>query len=148
MTQRFDGAITTPDDEIPDQTVVPEPERPARPVLVELASAILIVGGITAIVGWVGAQLAGAGAPASAGLLPLIIVALNLGAIATGVAIRRGRYWRVCINVVAVAIFLYLTAFPNPIAIFYAVLETVVLYALFHHREWFDWKPAAGSGAS
>ena len=107
MTQRFDGAITTPDDEIPDQTVLPEPERPARPVLVELASAILIVGGITAIVGWIGAEVAGAGAPASAGLVPLVVVALNGIAIATGVAIRRGRYWRICMNIVAIAIFLY-----------------------------------------
>ena len=148
MTQRFDGAITTPDDEIPDQTVVPAPERPPRPVLVELASAILIVGGITALIGWLGAQLVGAGAPASAGLLPLIIVALNVVQIVTGMAIRRGRYWRISINVVAVAVFLYLTAFPNPIALFYAVLDTVVLYALFHHRQWFDWKPAAGSDAS
>jgi hypothetical protein len=145
MTQRFEGAVTTPDDEIPDPTVVPEPERQPRPVLVELASAILIVGGITGLVGWLGAQLVGAGAPASAGLLPLVFVALNVVQIVTGVAIRRGRYWRICINVVAVAVFLYLTAIPNPIAMFYAALGTVVLYALFHHRQWFDSKPAADS---
>lgn len=30
MTQRFDGAITTPDDEIPDHTVVPEPDALIR----------------------------------------------------------------------------------------------------------------------
>ena len=78
MTKRFDGAITTPDDEISDQTVVPEPERPPRPALVELASALLIVGGITALVGWLAAEVAGRGAPASAGLLPAIILGLNV----------------------------------------------------------------------
>jgi hypothetical protein len=148
MTHRFDGAITTPDDEIPDQTVVPEPERPDRPVLVELAAAILIVGGITAIVGWLGAEIVGAGAPADAGLLPAIILGINVIVIATGVTIRRGRYWRLCINIVAIAIFLYLTAFPNPIAMFYVALDGVVLYALIHHRAWFDWKPPVDSGAS
>ena len=66
----------------------------------------------------------------SAGLLPAIIVGLNLVAIATGVAIRRGRYWRLCINLVAIAIFLYLTALPNPIAMFYVALDVVVFYAL------------------
>ncbi len=145
MTQRFDGAITTPDDEIPDQTVVPEPERSARPILVELASAILVVGGITAILGWLGAEIAGRGAPADAGLLPAIIVGLNVVAIATGIAIRRGRYWRLCINIVAIAIYVYLTAFPNPIAMFYVALDAVVFYALIHHRAWFYWKPATES---
>ena len=147
MTNRFEGAITTPDEDIADQTVVPEPERPPRPALVELAAAILIVGGITAIIGWLGAEIAGRGAPASAGLLPAIVVGLNLVAIATGVAIRRGRYWRLCINLVAIAIFLYLTALPNPIAMFYVALDVVVFYALLRHRAWFYWTPAAESEA-
>jgi hypothetical protein len=147
MAKRFDGAITTPDGEIADQSVVPEPERPPRPALVELASALLIVGGITAIVGWLAAEVAGRGAPASAGLLPAVIVGLNVVAIATGVAIRQGRYWRICINIVAIAIFLYLTALPNPIAMFYVAMDAIVFYALIHHRSWFFWKPEPESDA-
>ena len=59
---------------------------PVRPVLVELASALLIVGAITALVGWVGAQILNVGVAANAGLLPAIFVALNVAAIAMGIA--------------------------------------------------------------
>jgi hypothetical protein len=121
MSQRFEGATTTPDDEIPDSSVVPEPERPPRPVLVELGSAILIVGGFTAILGWLGAQIAGATIPADAGLLPAIV---------------------------AVAIFLYLSAFPNPMAVFFGFLDTIVFFGLIRHRAWFEWKPPEASRAS
>lgn len=145
MSQRFNGALTTPDDEIPDSSVVPKPDRPPRPVLVELGSAILIVGGITAIVGWLGAQISGAGIPADAGLLPAIVLGLNVVAIVTGILIRQGRYWRLCLNIVAVAIFLYLTAVPNPFAVFYLFLDTIVFFGLIRHRAWFDWKPAEAS---
>lgn len=148
MTQPVDGADQAPGDEIPDQTVTPEPEspapaperpaRPVRPVLVELASAILIVGGITAIVGWLVAQVLDIGAAANAGLVPVIFVILNVVAIAMGVAIRRRRYWRLCINLVALSMLLYLTGLSSPIAMFYFALYAVVFYALFQHRSWFD----------
>jgi len=148
MSQRFDGALTTPADEIPDSSVVPEPDRPPRPVLVDLGSAILIVGGITAIVGWLGAQIAGAGIRADAGLLPVIVVGLNVVSIVTGILIRQGRYWRLCLNIVAVVVFLYLTAFPNPIAVFYLFLDTIVFFGLIRHRAWFYWKPPEASVSS
>ncbi len=146
MTQPDDGAITTPDDEIPDQADPPEPEPerpdqpagPERPVLVELAAAILIVGGITALVGWLVAQVLDVGVGANAGLLPVIFVILNVVAIAMGIAIRRRRYWRLSINLVAVSILLYLTGLSSPIAMFYFALYVVVFYALFRHRAWFD----------
>jgi hypothetical protein len=128
MSGGFDGAITTS-------------ERPPRPVPVELGSAILIVGGITALIGGVGGLLFGPTLPANAGLPPLIVIGLNLVLIATGVLIRQGSHWRICINVVALAIVLYLTAFPNPLAIFYLFLDAIVFYGLMRHRAWFDWKP-------
>ncbi len=153
MTQPFDGAIPTPDDEIPDpaavpedQAVVPRPERPLRPVQVELASAILIVGGITALVGWLVAQIFSLGIAANAGLIPAIFVILNVVAIAMGVAIRRRRYWRLCINVVAISILLYLTGVSSPIAIFYVALDVVVFYALFQQRAWFAGNDAPSPG--
>lgn len=148
MSQRFEGATTTPDDEILDSSVVPGPERPPRPVLVELGAAILIVGGITALLGWVGTQIAGARLPADAGLPAALFIGLNLVLIPTGVQIRRGRYWRVCINIVAVATFLYLMAFPNPQAVFFGGMDAVVFFALVRHRAWFDWKPREAARAS
>ena len=55
-----------------------------------------------------------------------------------GVAIRRRRYWRLCINLVALSMLLYLTGLSSPIAMFYFALYAVVFYALFQHRSWFD----------
>ena len=167
MSQRFEGATTTPDDEIPDPSVVQEPERrggagapaadsgvvqeperPPRPILVELGSAILIVGGITALVGWVGTKIAGTSIAGDAGLPTAVFIGLNVVLIAIGVLIRDGRHWRLCINIVAVAIFLYLTAFPNPIAVFFGVLDTIVFFGLIRHRAWFEWKPAEATPVS
>jgi hypothetical protein len=120
MSQRFEGALTYAEDENPDSSIVPTPERPPRPVLVELAAAILIVGGLTALVGWVGSQLALPSLPTDAGIVTAIVVGLN---------------------VVAIAIFLYLTAFPNAIAVTFLVLDMIVFVALIRHRAWFEWKP-------
>jgi hypothetical protein len=158
MTQPDDGAITTPDDEIlddeiPDQTDPPEPEperpnqpaRPDRPVLVELAAAILIVGGITALVGLpltvvlVGLAT-GERMELFSSLATIVFLVMNAVAIPIGVLIRRGRRWRLCTNVVAISILLYLTEISRPIAVFYFAMAVIVLYALIHHRAWFDRK--------
>jgi len=141
MTRRFEGAITTPDDEIPDSSLVPAPERPPRPMLVELGAAILIVGGFTSVIGWIAAAIFGSPIPTDAGPVPLIVVGLNVVVIAIGLLMRSGRLWRLCVNFVAVTIFLYLTFFPNPIAVFYLFLDTIVFVGLVRHRWWFEWKP-------
>ena len=141
MTRRFEGAITTPDDEIPDSSLVPEPERPPRPMLIELGAAILIVGGFTSVIGWIAAAIFGSPIPTDAGPVPLIVVGLNVVVIAIGLLMRSGRLWRLCVNFVAVTIFLYLTFFPNPIAVFYLFLDTIVFVGLVRHRWWFEWKP-------
>ena len=148
MIERFDGAIAPPDEEIPEPSVVPDPERPPRPVLVELGAAILIVGGITALVGWVGTQIAGTSISGDAGLPTAVFVGLNVALIPTGVLIRDGRHWRVCISIVAVATFLYLLAFPNPQAVFFGVLDLIVVFGLGRHRAWFEGKPPEASRAS
>ena len=74
--------------------------------------------------------------------LSRLIAAVDLAAFAIGLLIRAGRWWRLCINVVAIAMFLYLTRFPNPIAVLYLILDTVVFFALIRHRAWFDWDPS------
>lgn len=148
MSGRFDGAITTPDEDEPplDSSILPTPERPPRPVLVELASAILIVGSITALMGLGIQQLVAPNLPADAGLGVLLIAAVDLATFAIGLLIRAGRWWRLCINVVAIAMFLYLTRFPNPIAVLYLFLDTIVFFALMRHRAWFDWDPSRPTG--
>lgn len=53
---RFAGAVTRPEDggEPTDASIVPAPLRARRPALLELAAAILIVGGLTSLLGVVG----------------------------------------------------------------------------------------------
>ena len=146
MTRRFDGAITTPED-APDSSRVPTATRPPRPTSIEIASAILVVGGFLATVGTVAAALGLDPAAADAGARPVIalIVVLNALTVIVGVLVRRGAGWIVCVNVVAVLLFVEFTAVPggNATALLLAVLDSFVFIALARNRAWFDWRPAA-----
>lgn len=115
-----------------DASVVPAPGRPPRPLLIEIAGAILIVGGLTSILGSLGTLGPNAGA--------LDIVFLGLGALTVlvGLLVRAGRAWVIDVNVVAVVLFLELTALPSTVAIVFVALDTIVLFALIRHRAWFD----------
>jgi hypothetical protein len=144
MTRRFDGAITTPE-ETPDSTLVPVAQRPPRPVSIEIASAILVVGGFVAIVGTVASVLGLDPDAADPGARPVIalILALNAFTIVIGLLVRRGQAWLLCINVVAVLLFIELTAIPSgsATAAVLAILDAFVFVALSRNRAWFDWRP-------
>ena len=144
MTRHFDGAITTPG-EPADSSKVPVAARPRRPVSIEIASAILVVGGFVAIVGTVAAMLGLDPAAADPGARPVIylILALNALTIVIGLLVRRGRAWLLCINVVAVLLFVELTAIPggSATAAVLALLDSFVFIALSRNRDWFDWRP-------
>lgn len=133
MSRRFEGAVTTPADSgiVTDASAVPAPQRPPRPILVEVAAALLIVGGLTSVLG----------ALAAPGLAGALFLALNVVMIALGLAVRRGRGWVIAVNVVAVALFLELTALPSGYALVSIVMDAIVLVALFRHRAWFFWAP-------
>jgi hypothetical protein len=138
-SRRFDGAVTTPDDsgEVRDASAIPDPERPRRPIMIELASAILIVGGMTSVLGTVGFQLSGG----ESGFVGFLVLMLNFLLIVVGAVIRMGRAWILAINVVAIALFLEVTALPSAFAIVYGLMDAVVLIALLRYRWWFDWRP-------
>jgi hypothetical protein len=136
---RFEGAVTK-STEPTDSTAPPAPERPPRPILVEVSAAILIVGGLTAIVGSVGGGLYGGTVnPTPPAILALFLV-LDVLTVAVGVLIRRGRGWVLALNVVVVVLFVEFLALPSAIAVLYLVLDSVVLFALIRHRWWFDWR--------
>jgi hypothetical protein len=84
-----------------------EPVRPARPGTVELAAAMLIVGGV---LGVISALASSTTAPAGLEALPLLTLALTLGQVAVGLLIRLGRFWLLAVNYVAVLAFLDLLA--------------------------------------
>lgn len=143
MTRRFDGAITTPED-TPDSTRAPAAERPRRPLSIEIAGAILIVGGLSAIVATGAELLSGDPATADPGARPVIALILGLNALTVivGALARRGQAWLLCINVVAVVLFIELTAVPSgsAIASLLAILDGFVFVALARNRAWFEWR--------
>jgi hypothetical protein len=132
MTRRFDGAITTPADEA-DSTHLPAATRPPRPASIEISAAILLVGGVLATIGTL--EVAGTAVDIRAPGAGLLV----------GLLVRQGMAWILCINVVAVALFVELTAVPagSAFAAGLAALDAFVFVALLRNRAWFDWRPPA-----
>ncbi len=145
MSRRFEGAITTPDDESNDSAARPEPTRPRRPPSIEIAAAILIVGAVTAILGTLTSAASGGTAASDPGARPIValLLALDVLTVIVGFLVRAGRGWLACINFVAVLVFVELTAIPDgsAIAILLAALDGFVFVTLARHRAWFDWRP-------
>jgi hypothetical protein len=113
------------------------PSRPPRPVLVELATAILIVGGalsfVTSIEGL--SRLADRReAELSVATLSLFIGAVS---VALGLVLRTGRAWLIGINLVAIAGFLELVS-GTVVGLLYGALDVFVVLALIATRDWFD----------
>ena len=115
-----------------------EPERPwpSRPAAVELAGALLIVGGA---VGLVGGLSNASGLPPGTEAFLALTVALDVGAIALGLLVRLGRLWLVAVNYAAVLGFIdLLGAGASPLALVLGLADIVVVVILFVHRPWFD----------
>ena len=110
--------------------------RPSRPVLVELASALLIVSGAITLLLSIQAMVALAGQGVGVGGLSLVTIVLAIVTLALGVAVRYGRGWLVAVNVVAVLAFLELIS-ASAIGLFFGLVDTIVVLALFREREWF-----------
>lgn len=71
----------------------------------------------------------------------VLISVLSVVMIATGVQIRRARWWRLALNIAAIALFLELTLLPDAFATLFALMDAIVLFALIRHRGWFLWNP-------
>lgn len=119
-------------------------ERFPRPAAVELAAAILIVGGILGLIGAIG----GAGAlPPGSGLFLAVTIALDLASIVVGVLIRTGRLWLVDVNYVAVVGFLDLLASGgSAIALIRGIGEVAAVVILLVYRQWFVDRSDSGVG--
>jgi len=68
---------------------------------------------------------------------------LSVLTIVIGLLVRAGRAWIVCVGVVAVILFLDLTAIPSGsvFAIIFAIFDGIAFVALIRHRAWFQWQP-------
>ena len=146
MTSRFEGAITTP-----TQPAVPEaPARPGRPVSIELSAAILVIGGLAAAVGSGAIFLVSDASDSFSRPIVALILGLDLLTVLIGLLVRAGRAWVVCINVVAVLVFVELTAIPSGslLAVLLTFLDGFVFVSLMRNRWWFDALRAESSSAS
>jgi hypothetical protein len=116
------------------------PQRPPRPALVELATALLIVSGLFSLYLSLGAL---ATLPDLGELAPLLVVlALVLGVAipVVGIGLRYGRWWLLGVNLTAVASFLELTS-GSPQGLLFGAIDLFVVVVLLLNRPWFVWTP-------
>lgn len=109
---------------------------PPRPAAVELAAALLIVGGAISLVSAVSNL-----SSLPPGVEPIIAltVALAIGSTVVGVLVRLGRSWLVAVNYAAVLGFLdLLGAGAGPLALMLGLADVLVVVILFRYKPWFD----------
>jgi hypothetical protein len=112
------------------------PPAPSRPPAVELAAAILIVGGA---IGLAGTVISAADLPGGAAPFVALTIALDVGSVAFGLLIRLGRAWLVALNFAAVLGFVdLLGAGASPLELMLGLAEVVVVVILVQHKPWFD----------
>ena len=128
---RYEGAATGP------PPAAEPPPRPARPAAVELAAAILVVGGALGLIGLAGSS----GGSRPQGIEPFIAatILLDVGSIVIGLLIRTARLWLVAVNYAAVLGFLdLLGAGASPLALMLGVADVLVVLILLVNKPWFD----------
>jgi lysylphosphatidylglycerol synthetase-like protein (DUF2156 family) len=125
---------------VPADAAQAAPRRRARPVLVELASALMIVSGAVSLLLSIQAIINLANQWLGIGDLSLLTIVVAIVELALGLAVRYGRAWLVTVNVVAVLAFLELIS-GSAIGLFFGLLDTIVVIALFREREWFRSTP-------
>ena len=121
-------------------TIVEGPRRPSRPVILEVATAMLIVSGFMSFF----ISIEGFVAVASNGGLDPVLIALfvfiGVGTIVVGIALRYGHWWLFGVNYVAVAGFLELTS-GSAQGLLFGAVDVFVLVVLLAQRPWFAWRP-------
>jgi hypothetical protein len=110
--------------------------RPARPALVELAAAILIVGGAMQLIVTIATL---SGVPPGAEPFLAVALALNVTSITLGALVRTGRAWLLAINFAAVVAFLdLLGSGGSPFSLMLGAAEVLVVAILVARKPWFD----------
>lgn len=131
---------TARDDASPGGSALPHAERPRRPVLVELAAAILVVGGAVSILSSIQVLVTLSGRGQAADALPGLKLAVGAALLVLGLLVRTGRAWLVAVNVIAVVAFLELVS-GSIVGLVIGGLDVFVLLALLRERPWFQWPP-------
>jgi hypothetical protein len=111
--------------------------RPRRPLLVELAAAVLVIGGAFGLLNSIDVILRLGEAGEAVDTLALLTLGIGIGFVVLGVLVRSGRAWLLAVNVVTVVGFLELTSGTIP-GLFFGALDVFVVLALFWERPWFQ----------
>ena len=112
------------------------PIRPARPAAVELAAAIMIVGGAIQLL--LGLTTLPGLPPGGEGFAALALV-LNVATIGTGILIRAGTWWLIAVNFTAIVGYLdLLGAGGSPLQLMLGAAEVLVVAILLARKPWFD----------
>lgn len=122
---------------VADDPQPPKHTAPPRPVLVEVASAIMIVGGALNLLLSVEVLVRLAQEGTGIGELTVITIALATLTLALGLAVRYARGWLVTVNVVAVIGFVELLS-QTPVGLLFGILDVLVVLALVRERPWFE----------
>lgn len=123
---------------VADQAPAPPRAFHPRPILVELASAILIVGAAMNLLISIEGLLNHAQAGDDIVVPTVITIAVATVTLALGLAARVGRAWLVTVNVMAVIGFLELIS-ATSIGLLFGALDVFVVLALIRERPWFEW---------
>ena len=114
----------------------PDAPWPARPAAVELAAALLIVGGAISVLSGVSNL---SSLPPGVEPILALTVALAIGSIVVGVLVRLGRVWLAAVNYAAVLGFIdLLGAGASPLALMLGLADVLVVVILFRDKPWFD----------
>jgi hypothetical protein len=133
VTRHSLGDAVEPADAPEDDADLPWPSRPGA---IELAAALLIVGGV---IGLFGALSAASSIPAGVEPFLVLTVALDIGSVIVGLLVRLGRSWILAVNYVAVLGFLdLLGAGASPLQLTLGLADILVVVILFVHKPWFD----------
>jgi hypothetical protein len=115
-------------------------KRPPRPVLVEVATALLIISGFMSLFTSLDAIIAIATSEEPDLALLALFLFIGVGTIAVGIALRYGFGWLFGVNYVAIAAFLELTS-GTPQGLLFGGIDLFVLAVLLAQRPWFAWNP-------
>jgi hypothetical protein len=114
----------------------PDAPWPARPAAIELAGALLIVGGVISVLSAVSNL---SSLPRGVEPILALTIALAIGSIIVGVLVRLGRFWLLAVNYAAVLGFLdLLGAGASPLPLMLGLADVLVVVILFRYKPWFD----------
>jgi hypothetical protein len=110
---------------------------PLRPAAVDLAAAMLVLGGLVGYGQLVAGDYVVTGSLPAKGPIVGVAFIAYAASVVLGIVIRMGRGWLAAVNFAALAAILYLPAFGRPVILLLVVAHLVAVAILLANRRWF-----------